>query len=380
MMNARKIVLGGGISALSFLLYHPDAIAITEKVSKIDNPFVIIQKHPETENLMKTLDLSPDVIGVEVRPELNSEEIISRKMRKNTNTKVIGTDRIANVDEGMKREAFEISERELLDEIYVKVEDRVVFDKILSIGNKYISCKKNKISVSDKEIISTLHFLEYSKLHKTWRASGIVSKSRYYEIKNAPELRKSSIIYGKEGNIAKIFKNSIVKKIGYEYVNKTENSIEMKNSKFYGSLSPPPKNTVFIGRFATANPHYRLEDSLFVAQEGYPLCKMLTEQKRFDYYLEKRRPSRYSDRMKSLVLHTYTELSELLREIDWKENRSKKTPIKLTSILEESIDVIKLILSILAKNNYTEREIYRMFFEKSKVVWDRFLTEFYGGV
>jgi dimeric dUTPase (all-alpha-NTP-PPase superfamily) len=134
----------------------------------------------------------------------------------------------------------------------------------------------------------------------------------------------------------------------------------------------------FVGRFATAQSNWRIEDSIFVAKRGFLLSEVIKEQKRFNEALEVRLP-RGVEREQDLLLHLFSEVAELQRELRWKRNRPKrKDRVKTTSVLEESVDCVKVILSILEGHSITERALMEAFEKKNRVVWLRFVEEFYG--
>jgi len=378
----KKIVIGGGISGLSFAFYHRDSVVISDSNEKKDSPFVFIQKNSYTDDLLYDLGLSVASEDVLVYPK-ESEDVISDKMgNRGLKSFFSGTDRISNIGEGFILKVQSIKESDIVKALESAVGDRIIKDKVIRIDGNVVSTVKGE-SYGYEELISTMHFKGFEKVYGGWEAGDDIKLVKMYidEVEDH-SVDKNKISYNCAKGIKKMVENRITESIGYELTdgNKDREGSCKELSRFSGRLNPPPKDVIFIGRFATANPHWRIEDSIFVAQQGYVLSKILSEQRRFDRAVDYANKTTAFDRCKDLVLHIHAEATELLRELNWKTHRREGKRVKATSILEEGIDIMKLLFGILNAFLYTEREIYEMFHAKSKVVWDRFLNDFYGGV
>jgi len=371
-----KVIIGGGISGLVFAFYNRDSIVIDEGKNKDDSPFVFIQKNIYTEKLLDDLNIKNiNIVNVLITPQL-AEKVIENKVQKQR--EYFGTDKIANIGEGCILKVFAIKESELCNYLKNSILDRIISPaKVSMITDNLVYTEKQSFPYT--EIISTIHYKVFEQIYPSWKSGNNIFCQKMIIRKEKTESPDNSIEYYTDGDIIKCVKNSIVGYIGYEMKENCSGTI-IEDARFFGKIAPAPKNVLFLGRFATANSHWRIEDSIFVAQQGYLLAKMLEEQKRFDIAVEKVSNVVGTERIQKLILHLHSELSELLREINWKMHKKENKIIKATSILEESIDIIKFVFAILHAFDYTPREIYEMFTNKSEKVWKELLENFYGGV
>jgi len=297
----------------------------------------------------------------------------------------LGSDRISAVQSSMLLSVINVPIFKICDKLSKQLSSRIVSDIVLSMartseGFKVFTSAGKEFLAS--EIISTIPFDAFAKIFPEWDPGNkIRCENSYFSIEDYCG-NTSSITYPKDNpKVAKIVENSFVKKRGVEYRKAIPNkSCIYKATKFFGRINPPPEGVTFVGRFASGNPHWRIEDSIFLAKNGTILSKFLSEQSRFAVALNEVRPASDEQRARSVILHLYSEVGELLREINWKEHVRTRTTVKATNVLEESIDCIKLLFDVLARFNYTDREIVNAFNDKSKRVWNKFLNEFYGGV
>lgn len=370
----RKIILGGGISALAFAFYNPDASVLCDKLSLEDSPFNLLQKTHSTEKLLSDIGFGyiSDLMHVAT---INKKDTLERKVG-NSESYYKGTDRIGWIGRNFKMEVLNCKTSDIVKHLYQKIKDRVTFCNIKKIYPDFVETDKGKFFYD--ELVSTLHCKKFEELHTSWKVSGVEVLKSYFSVSKY-DGEESETVYFDKGIVSKTVYNAFCGLAGSEHPVKVKGSKESL-SRFKGVLNAPPDKTIFVGRFATANSHYRIEDSVFVAQEGYLLAKMLAEQKRFDNCIAKEKGIDEQEMQKGLILHAHSELSELLREINWKMNEAETKKVRATSVLEEGIDVIKLIMAILHRYNYTEREIADMFFKKSDKVWSKFIESYYGGV
>jgi hypothetical protein len=380
-MNPRNFVIGGGISGYIFTLYNPEYYLICDKSeSKYDNPFVFIQKNKYTTQLLNHLDLYPDSIMVNIQAD-NSENVVNKKIahKSKIQERYIGTDKIANISKNEQLEVYDITEVKICKEIEKRIEGKIIQGLAVEIN-----ADKLYISNGDKydydKIISTVHFNNFGAVMPSWNCGNdIKSESLFYSVESS-DVKNSKIEYSCGRGIKKIVYNSIQKCIATEYKNNRITAKELPNSRLSGRINPPPENVTFSGRFATANSHWRIEDSIFLATEGLLLSRMIDEQRRIDKAISNKSKIKGDLRIQKLILGAHSELSELLREIPWEMHVRNSSKVKATNVLEECIDIIKYIFAILHEYEYTPREISEMFFSKSAIVWNKFIQEFYGGV
>lgn len=378
---SKRFVIGGGISAMAFAYYNRNVTLIDSSKNIVDSPFVFIHENRCTDKLLYDLGLEKEVINVLIKPK-QADSVLRRKVGAGKDDMdYAGTLRISGIGPGNFLKAYNLSESSLCERLREEIKDQIIYGNLVGINETNIILE-DKILPYD-EIISTMHFLGFQKLYPSW-LPGDKIKTMDVSAVEEPYTGKVSSIEYLTGDVIRIFHNAGVKKIGKEYASPEvapEGAKLHKDIRFHGQIAPPPEKVLFVGRFANANPHWLLEDSIFVAQEGYIWLKMLTEQRRFDYAITSVHPNiGFEARIHNLLLHLHSEISELLRETNYKTHIHEKSVVKSSSILEEGIDIIKLTMAILNMFNYTEREIYEMFKDKSSRIWKKFLDSFYGGV
>lgn len=377
-----NVVVGSGISGLIYAFYNSTKIIGDFDYSK-DNPFVFIQKNRYTDKLLFDLGLSgtikADYVSVDI---LDSDSVMFKKIGMSPND-FFGTDKISNISDDKKLSVYCISERELCKYIYEKIpSENKIKGRAVRVSDCYICTDSGDIIEFDN-LISTIHFKEFEKICTYWEAGpGIHSSDFIFDVREYAE-DKAKIKYERgDSDIAKIVSNPYSKIQGIEYSSGTENSkdkISFTGARFTGKIQPPPKNIFFSGRFSTANPHWRIEDSIYFACRGICLTEIIDEQKRFDKAVVEESGVCGDDRIKTLILGAHSELSELLKHIPWKMHNKEIGKKKASLILEECIDVMKYIFAIMNEFDYTPREIEEMFEMKSVKCWKKFIENFYGG-
>jgi hypothetical protein len=376
------IVLGGGISGLITCFYNPRATLVRDSSSHMSNPFVFIQKNKHTDKLLSDIECSAPIISVRVDNDIVQENVVSGKINSFCDREYIGTDIVANVGKNDILPVYCMSEQDLCEKIERKISNQIIDDKAVSILQDFV-CLENGSLLAYDRLISTIHFKQFAEICPSWEPGDkIRACDFYYRIDRDSSVKRDCITYfsGRNDKIIKRVENRIVGGLGTEYSCLVEGSLLMKDGRVSGTLNPAPDKVLFSGRFATGNSHWRVEDSIFIADKGMVLAEMLEEQKRCDALIKRKSPMSKDERVNKLILHIHSELSELLRETNWKMNIRKKKLPRATSILEEIIDVLKLAMAISLEYDYTPREIVDMFWGKSEQVWDRLIEEFYGGV
>lgn len=394
-----KIIIGKGISGLATLFYSgQDTFLIGEGEHK-PSPFHFINVSEESIKLFKDLNIPINILSVDIfLPEVgNKEKILQNKIGPEALNKrwFQGTDRLSLAAKEGKMQVLDKSLCWVCKILEERLENRIIRDrvaKILKEENGFrIELEKSPQILSCEEIISTINGVDFEKIYPGWRI-GEASPSDIKLLISPFDGKRSSITYEdpKQSGVIKIFKNSLVHMQGREIAKnfpmskaKPEETLYyMNQSRFSRRFPPPPERVSFIGRGATGLPKWRISDSLFLAQKGNMLSFFLEEQRRFsDQLLKLNKGLSLENKAEKTVLHLFSEVSELLREINWEIHKglNRKT-IKSTSILEEGVDCLKLIFDLFQIFEYSPREIHRFYQNKSETVWNQLLENFYGGV
>jgi len=78
---------------------------------------------------------------------------------------------------------------------------------------------------------------------------------------------------------------------------------------------------------------------------------------------------------KEFILSMHRELGEVLNIIPWKTHRANKQDYDVAHLQEELIDCFKFLLNLCIIHNMTPESFTKLFFDKSKIVEQRYLDE-----
>jgi hypothetical protein len=300
-----------------------------------------------------------------------------------------GTDKIGSI----KRDHHALIYRVKISDICEKIVSGFGEDTLL-IEAEVVRINSETVVLSDREIehsriISTIDPISFSKIFPSWSKNFVSSNdSEFYFSIGEIEQDFDEIIYFEEGNITKQLNNVAENASWKEYkeypdvVKKGDKIFSRKGVRFNnGKAFVPPEGVIFVGRFSTGNVHWRIEDSIFVAKKGLAISEFIAEQQRFDTAVKEKKEMPFAERLQHVLLGLHSEVSELAESINFKLNRPNSTtePVDAEKILMDFVDIFKYALSIANEFNFTPREIYDGFFEKSDILWKRFVKEFYGG-
>jgi hypothetical protein len=400
------VVIGAGFSGLSFGIYGRDVLVVGKRQEATrDDPFTFLHYTECVGRLLELVGISTNTVEVNISTRSQAPSgIVSSKLMRKDQRWTEGTDTVGWAKEGVSFRAFGTRMSAVCDAMRKSIPGRCIANaNVVAIFRKgdggFLLNLDDGRSVEAQSVISTVHYSIFADLFTPGWSPGnrVGTKDLLFTCEEYKEGMPSSISYGREfeseewEGAVKIVRNGVCGMVGKEYENTPSNAkavedrysdkcLIRKGVRFYGRLNAPPQGVIFAGRFATANAHWQLEDSAFIAQNGMTLTNIMSEQARFDDALvHEMGETNDAERAVKLVLHLYSEVGELLRELDWKMHKPRRRS-KSTSVREELIDCIKLITAIASIMGFTEKEICDAFSEKSKVVWRKFAMENRGGV
>jgi len=270
-------------------------------------------------------------------------------------------------------------------------EVRVIKDRVVKITSEEIVTEKGRYRYT--ELISTIpapvfwelygeekqlkYFPETFVLSKT---NPVPESSIYWDIvyfidKNIPYTRVSK--YSNELYLYE-FTGEISKKEIVKLLPKLE--VISIYTDPYGVVitdlnNVPPPNVRFVGRFATWNHTYKIQDAIKDALARYDFISVWNKQKDFNanfFDFNVKDIELQQKLTKDFVLHVEDEAHELLREINWKMDQYKTKEVDRDHLLEEWIDIFKYWLGIGNVWGFTLEDFLNEFWRKSKIVDERF--------
>lgn len=143
----------------------------------------------------------------------------------------------------------------------------------------------------------------------------------------------------------------------------------------------PPPNIRFVGRFATWNHSYKIQDIIKDSTARYDLLSVWNKQKDFNsnFFDFNVRDAELQQKLtKEFVLHIEDETHELLREINWKMEEYRIKEVDRGRLLEEWIDVFKYWLGLGNVWGFTLEDFINEFWRKSALVDERYKKYFKG--
>lgn len=387
----RTVVIGSGISALAYAFYQSDCVVVAPDWDKEqpDNPFVFLHKTPYSDRLLKDLGVDVPIVEVAVAPIPPSKNAERKTGSTASDRSTLGAarDRIGFIGNDGIMLAWRTSIAVIRSRLQWKLVERgVVVHKegLQRIFTDSVQLADGSL-VGYDHLVSTLHFATFQSLHDSWEAGSEAGTTplRFFIKKGASG---SFIKYYEDGPISKTAGNVGCNLTGNEIVASCSDEdakavaaregcklIEVQGLRVTGRIAPAPRNCTFTGRFATGNCRWKLEDSLFIAQHGPLLSHLFSTQIRFDRHIEKVTGIVGEERAKNLLLHLFSEVAEVQREMNWKIHTGVR--IKDSNALMELTDVFKLTLALVTQLGFTEREFIESFNTKSEMNWDKFLNE-----
>jgi len=403
-----KYILGNGISALIYKFYNPEfkVIGIKEELGgKLKNDFmkntILLHDTKDTEELLKDLE-------IEIKKVTH---LIKYVENNTTHSQISLIKKLAFIIKKMNDDNFKIEDVKLSTDDYFIPILNVDFNEIINkLSNNVTIIDEKVIRISDTEIITEKNRYEYSEIVSTLPAD--IFWNLYYEKRNL-EFRKLPVTFVLADELPKVLREEkfnlayfIDKNIKYSRINKLDNQYLYEFTNFISREdivqylpknaniinyyvdncgiivdnldNIPPSNIKFIGRFANWLHSYKINDSIKASQPNLDFQHLWNIQKTFSNKVINFNDLKTSDKKEELtqsfILHLLEELSEILRETNYKKH-SKHIEVDVEKLKEECVDLFKYLLNILLVWDVDAKEFSELFIKKSKIVDERFDKE-----
>lgn len=409
MTDNSKFVIGAGISGLIYAFYNPDFTVISSDIGgKLKNDYlsatILLHDNIETRKLLRDLDLELEpkthIMRYFYQNELLENIPLSIKELM-TAKKLTPWSDLGNLNINIKITDTTLS----TEDIYIPI-FKTSLMKIIKLLCKQVNYKKGRvIRITDNEIITEDSRFEYTEIVSTiqapifWKLYGQDKNLKYipetFVLSPTPPVSNTHLKWDLIYFLDKELPYTRVNKYGHDlYLYEFTGAISEKELKRalpdliinhlytdpYGILItdlnniPPPKIR-FLGRFATWNHKYKIQDVVKDAQTKYDLLSVWNKQKEFNanFFDFNVQDEDLKERLtKDFVLHVTDEAYELLREVNWKMTEHKINPVNREKLLEEWIDVFKYWLGIGNVWGFEIEEFFEAFWKKSEIVDERF--------
>ena len=404
-----KYILGGGISGLIFAFYNPEYTVISPDIGgKLQNNYltstILLHDTIETRRLLDDLNMDleplPHIMRYFYKGELLENIPLSLK-EMTVIKKLTKWNDLKNLNLNLKITDSTLS----TNDIYIPV-FKTDMSKIMTELSKNIKYKKDSVlRITEKELVTENERFTYAEVVSTiqapifWKLYGSNKQLNYipetFVLSKTPPIKstrlKWDLIYFVDDEIpytrVNKYKNDLYL---YEFtgsINKKELSqilpdldIQHLYTDPYGIVVsdlnniPPPKIR-FLGRFATWNHKYKIQDVIRDSQASYDFLSVWNKQKEFNanfFDFNVQDEDLKQTLTKNFVLHITDENYELLREINWKMNQYKTIQVDEQKLLEEWIDIFKYWLGIGNVWGFTIEQFFNEFWRKSKIVDERY--------
>lgn len=398
-----KFILGGGISGLLYAYYNKDFTIISPDIGgKLNNKFFenIFYLHAteSTEILLKDLDISHSKktqlikyvkdskivrdITIEdkidfIKKKLNDDSYNPKDLNLSTSDYYISV--------------FELNYGELLEKLTSNI--NYIKDSVIKITEDEIITENTRYKYSN--LVSTINSKLFWSMYSTKSEIRLASEAiTFLLVDSLPENLKNTkfdlcYFIDRDNKITRISKRRRDQKDSYlyefsgfltkeecsEYIPKDSSIIEYYVDNdgliFTDKNNIPPKNVLFVGRFAAWNHSDKQQDVIDIAKIGFDLQNIWNIQKRFtSNFVDFNNLTLDTDRekfTKEYYIALTIELSEVINEINYKQHKSKKI-VNREFLKEELIDVFKYYLNILLMWDIQPKEFLDIFIKKSDKV------------
>lgn len=410
-----KFIIGGGISGLIYGFYNKDYQIISPDVGgKLKNNYltstILLHDTPETRRLLKDLKINAEPKAQVMRyfyqgklreniPANLKELMVTKKLTfwkdlKKINYEFKVTDTTLSTND-MYIPIFKISLDRVIRALTREV--RVIKDKVVRITEDQIITEKFRYRYTD--LISTIPAPIFWKLYgrekslkylpETFvltRSNPLINTNLYWDLayfldKNLPYTRVNK-------HSDNLYLYEFTGEVGKNELKKMFPKMEILNifTDQFGIIvtdlnNIPPPNIRFVGRFATWNHSYKIQDIIKDSTARYDLLSVWNKQKDFNsnFFDFNVRDAELQQKLtKEFVLHIEDEAHELLREINWKMEEYRIKEVDRGRLLEEWIDVFKYWLGLGNVWGFTLEDFINEFWRKSALVDERYKKYFKG--
>jgi len=403
MQIAERYIVGAGISGLIFAHFNPEFKIITDKKGQMSQSgfsgFVFIHDHPETRYLLDSLgiDYEPQSVYINYIRQKRTKQFLSQSATQDEMKSIVSRKFQFPSSEKIFEEPYKLAEakkgvlhtlkfdvKTLYSILFSKYKDRIIFDKVRQITDDHIVCADRKYKYS--LLISTIPASIFWKLYKgdfPKPVTPFLSAPQFFTVHDfkpdwlSVDLPDPSINYNlsRESRISKVVLNNGLYFCEYFQSHPGCSRVEVARINRVFDNIPPP-NILFFGRYAEWNPDLRIETIVANAADKFFMHKIWSDQKMFNTrYVDFSRINdlKYSQQWaKEYMLCLVSEFTEMLNEMNWKFHRPVKTKLTKKELLEEWIDIFKYWLSIGLLFGFTVDDMKQMYWDKSKVVEERF--------
>ena len=408
-----KYIIGGGLSGLIFAFYNKDYRIISPDIGgklKTDylNSTILLHDTPETRSLLHDLNLSvkPKVHIIKYLYQGNLLDNLPTQLRKQMVTKKLTKWKELN----KVKPIIEIKDNTLsTNDIYIPILKLSTDTLIKKLTNEAQIIIDKVVRITDKEIITENERFSYVELIST------VAAPIFWKLYGQEQNLKSipvTFVLSDSDPLSKINTNSnthwdliycLDKNIPFTRINKYKNnqylyefSGDFKKEQFrdicpginviksstdpYGIVItdhnniPPPK-VRFLGRFATWDHTYKIQDVITESISKYDFISIWNKQKDFNsnfFDFNVQDIELQQKLTKEFILHIEDEAHELLSEINWKMGKYKIKAVNRNKLLEEWIDIFKYWMGIGNIWGFTIIDFVNEFWRKSSIVDIRF--------